>query len=856
MNRFFKKLRRRRQLDQDLQDELEFHLSMSAQDSGAASAQPFGNATLLKEACREMWTFTILETWWQDIRYAARSIRNNLGVASVAVLALALGIGANTTVFTIVNAAFKFDLGVANVERLVLVVPTDAARNGPLGSYLDYTRVAPEIKTIKNLAAYRVTSVNVSDQSGALPERFLSAQMTAGGFPELRGSPVLGRNILPEDQLPDATPVVLLSHRVWQNRYGKDPAILGKTIRVDEVPRVVVGVRPPGMNFPEDVDLWTPVIPTFANARYLAIFGRLADGVKLPAARAEMDAIAKRYAAAHPGQRERPLADVEPFLMIYGVYAARPMFYAMFCAVGFVLLIVCADVANLLLARAAVRSREISIRIAIGAGRLRIIRQLLIESVLLAAIGGFFGWLVALGGLRAFDSATSRLPRPAWLDFSMNPHVFLYLAAISVGAGILFGLAPALRLAKVDVNNSIKDGGHGASGGRRGLQLSNLLVAFEMALCVILLAGAGLLIRSSIKLYSAPLGVNPSNVLTMHINLPEAKYPKASDEILFQDQLKKRLSSLPGVESVDVASGLPASTLPGFGYRLEDASSEAAYPPVGAIIAGGGYFHVMQVQPVRGRIFDSASDNASVVVNAAFAERSWPGQNAVGKRLRFTGAAASEAWLTVVGVVPNIQQNMQRPLEFDPLIYVPYTALPLREMFLIARTYVPPATLTDPFRRQVQALDENLPIYDVRTLDDSISLRRLNVGAFGILFTIFAAIALMLASVGLYAVMAHSVNQRTQEIGLRMALGGAPADIRKLLFAQGIRPIAWGLLAGLPLAVGVSRVLRGTLVGVSPGDPITFAGVILVLILAGALGCIVPARRATRVDPLIALRGE
>ena len=852
--RLLRKLRHRKQLDQDLEEELQFHLAMSAQEHGA-SPQRFGNATLFKEACREMWTFTVLETLWQDIRHAARTLRNNLGFVFVAVLALALGIGANTTVFTIVNAAFKFDLGVDRIEQLVLVTPTDAARNGPLGNYLDYVRIVPEIKTIKNLSAFRVTSVNVSDQSGMLPERLMSAQMTAGGFSELRGRIVLGRNILPEDQRPDAPPVVLLSHRVWQNRYGKDPSILGKTIRVDEVPRVIIGVRPPGMNFPEDVDMWVPLVPALADARNLLIFGRLADGVKLPAARAEMDAIAKRYAAPHSGQRERPLAGVEPFLMVYGVYAARPMFYAMFCAVGFVLLIVCADVANLLLARAAVRSREISIRIAIGAGRLRIIRQLLIESVLLSAVGGFFGWLTALGGLHAFDAYTAKLPRPAWLDFSMDPRVFIYLASISLGAGILFGLAPALRLAKVDVNNSIKDGGRGAAGGRHGSRLSNLLVAFEMTLCVILLTGAGLLIRSSIKLYRAPLGMNPANVLTMHVNLPEAKYPKAADEVRFQGELKKNLSSLPGVDSVDVASTLPMSSLGTVAYELEGASSDAAYPPVGAIIAGDDYFRVMQVQPVHGRVFDPASDSAAVVVNTAFAERSWPGQNAIGKRLRFTGAR-SGSWLTVAGVVPNIQQNTQRPLQFDPLVYLPYSAQPLREIFLIARTNVPPATLTDAFRRQVRALDENLPVYDVRTLEDSISLRRLNVGAFGILFTIFAAIALVLASVGLYAVMAHSVNQRRQEIGLRMALGGAPRHIRALLFAQGIRPLLLGLLVGLPLAFGVTRVLQGALVGVTPGDPVTFAGVIVILLAAGALGCIVPVRRATRVDPVIALRCE
>lgn len=852
--RLLKKLQRRKQLDQDLEDELSFHRAMAAEDYGA-SAPRFGNATLFKEVCREMWTFTMLETLWQDIRYAVRTIRNNLGFASIAVLALALGIGANTTVFTIVNAAFKFDLGVDRIDQLVMIAPTDAARSGPLGSYLDFRAIEPQVKTIKNLAAYRVTPVNVSDQTGALPERFLAAQMTSGGFSELRGSVVLGRNILAEDQQPGATPVVMLSHRVWQNRYGKDPSILRKTIRVDEVPRVIVGVRPAGMNFPEDVDMWVPLIPTLADVRNLLIFGRLADGEKVPAARAEIDALAKRFAAAQPGQRERPLADVEPFLTVYGVYAARPMLYAMICAVGFVLLIVCADVANLLLARAAARSREISIRIAIGAGRFRIIRQLLIESLVLASVGGFFGWLIALGGLHAFDASTAKFPRPAWIDFSMNPRVFLYLAVISLGAGILFGLAPALRLAKLDVNNSIKDGGQAAAGGRRGVRLSNLLVAFEMTLCVVLLTGAGLLIRSSIKLYGAPLGVNTSNVLTMRINLPEAKYPRSADEIFFESQLQRRLSSIAGVDSAGVTSALPSSSIGRIGYQLENTDSDAVLPPVGAIVTGGDFFRVMQAPFLRGSDFGTV-DTASVVVNEAFAERSWPGENPLGQHVRLSIPGLPQSWLTVVGVVANVQQNFQHPLQYDPLLYLPYAARPPRQMFIVARTTAPPATFVDAFRREVQALDENLPVYDVRTLENVVAQGRLNVGAFGVLFTIFAVIAVVLASIGLYAVMAHSVNQRTQEIGLRMALGGAVGDIRRLVFAQGLRPLILGLLIGLPLAFGVTRVLRGSLVGVTPSDPITFAGVIVVLFAAGALGCIVPVRRATKVDPLIALKRE
>ena len=641
---------------------------------------------------------------------------------------------------------------------------------------------------------------------------------------------------------------MILSHGVWQDRYGADPGVIGKTVRVDEVARTVVGVMPAGMRFPEDTALWIP-FSLQARRGDPMLFGRLADGVKLQAARSEIEAFARSLIGASAAAGE-PLVDVQPVMMLYGVYAARPLFIAQLVAVGFVLLIACADVANLLLGRAVVRAREISIRMAIGAGRARILRQLLVESAALSMAGGFLGWLIALGGLRWFDHATAKMQRPAWIDFSMSPRVLFYFAAITIGASVLFGLAPALHLARVDVNHAIKDGGQGASGGRRGRAIGNVLVAFEMALCTVLLAGAGLLIRSSLNVYRAPVGVDISNVLTMQIDLPEENYRRDEDQVEFYEQLRTRLESVAGVEGVALASALPTW---GFGmtrFRCELEGSRLVIPVVNGLAISANYFHVMRAELRRGREFQAREADA-VIINEAFAAEFLGGADAVGKNLRI-----GSQWLTVIGIAPDIQQDFRRPAEREPLIYTFYDAGPQRAMFVAARTRVPPTGLLPAFRRELGSLDENLPAYEIRTLDSRIDQNRLNVGSISVLLTIFAGIALVMAFVGLYAVVAHMVSQRTQEIGIRVAMGAAPRDILTLVFAQGLRPAGLGLAVGLAAALGVTRVLRMTLVGVSSNDPATFTGVILVLGAACVLGCAIPARRAVRVDPVIALRRD
>ena len=870
MNRLRKRLRalwRRRQLDRDLEDEIAFHLAMQAEEGRdpAAVRRQFGNATSLKESCRELWMFAALETWWQDVRYAVRTLARSPMVTWVAVIALALGIGADTTMFTVIRSALSFDMGVDHIERLVIVTPGLGPQRGAFGqSFPGFLDLRPRIKSITDLAAYRMAFVNVSD-ARALPEVHPAVQMTSSGWGLVSRKPLLGRVFTSDDERADAVPGLVLSHRLWRSRYGEDPSILGKVVRVDEVARTVIGVMPAGMQFPEDTDLWTLLTPrdllSGPGQRSSVVFGRLNSGITLPAARSEMDAVARSLSVEYPRKFQGLIVDLRPFLEVIGIYAARVILIAVLCAVTFVLLIVCADVANLLLARAAARAREISIRIAIGAGPSRIIRQLLVESTLLAIGGGCGGWLVALAGLWWFDRLTSNARRPSWIQFSMNTNAFVYLAAISIGAGILFGLAPALQMSKVDVNTGIKEGGRGAEGGMRGRRISNLLVVLQMALCVVLLAGAGLMIRSSVKLYNAPMALNPANVLTMRISLPEIKYPRVDDRAGFYQKLKTALRAVPGVKEVSLTSNPPLAGSMPFRGELEGAAvSDASHaPPWNAMLADADYFRTLQIRLRRGRPFteqDGVAGPGVAIVNESFAARYWPGEDPLGKRVRSVGAGEPQPWLTVIGVAPDNPQNFQHPLEHDALIYLPYAAQPQPVVYFMARTAVPPGALSQPFRRAVQSLDEDLPAQDVSSLDDRISQQRLNVAAFGMLFSIFAAVALVLACIGLYAVIAHAVSRRIQEIGIRMAMGARRDHIVALVLIQGMRQVAIGLAVGLPLAFGVTRVLRGVLEGVSPGDPLTFFGVMAVLLLAGLLGCGIPAARALRVDPLVALRSE
>jgi putative ABC transport system permease protein len=812
--------------------------------------------------------------WFGDVRHGLRSMAGNPGFTGIAVATLALGIGVNATVFAIADGMLFKSMPFVS-DRIGYLSLSNPARgdDGSGVSYPDFRDWQAQAKSFAGMALFNFDQSNLSDKTG-VPARFNVAQVTANTCSLIGQRPVMGRDFTEEDGKPGAAPVAILGDRIWTNRYGNNPSVIGMTLRINDVPTTVIGVMRPEFRFPYDADLWTAFVPGARSerreARDFNVIGELAPGITPRAAAAEMNTIARNLQRAYPDTNQGMAVTVHTFAEEFTGGDIRRLIFALLGSVLFVLLIACANVANMLLARAVERSREISIRIALGAGRWRIIRQLMVESVMLSTLGGMFGWLISKVGLRVFD-ANMRDRIPSWVSFSMDYRGFAYLAAISLGTGLLFGLAPALRLSRLDVNTSLKEGGRGSSGAGRGKYLSAVLVVAEMALAVVLLAGAGLMIRSFLNIYRTKTGVNEKNVLVMRLLLPEAKYSRPEDQVAFHERLKARLEALPGVDVACISITMPTGGSLTYPYEIE------GRPPIdlkngqsdSVLVISPDYFRAMDVRLIRGRAFteaDGASGTPVAIVNQRFAEKFFRGDEPIGRRLRIfeddmprlgvVGSKKTGAWMTVVGVAPNILQNDIDAHRFDPLIYVPYRQKPMRDMALMARTRVPPSTLINAFRRETQAVDQDMPLYNIRTLQERLAINYWQQGVFGTLFGIFAAIALVLASVGLYAVIAHSVSQRTQEIGVRMALGASAQDILSMVFAQGLRQLLTGLGVGLLAAWGVTRVLSSLLVQVSPTDPATFALISLTLGAAAMFGCLIPARRAMSVDPVVALRNE
>jgi putative ABC transport system permease protein len=800
-----------------------------------------------------------------DVRLSFRALIKNPGFTAVAATMLAVGIGVNATVFTVTNAVlFKGFPFVERNDRLLYITPRDSNCCVSYPDFLDYRAQA---KSFQGMAIVHGVSKALNDESG-FAERLDANENSADTFKVVGQRPILGRDFTPSDELPGAPPVAILNYGFWERRYGKNPAIIGTTVRMNGAPTTLIGVMPEGFSFPQTVDVWVPLVRTEKvmnreNRDTWMAFGRLADGVTIESARAEMEIIGKRLAIAYPlTDREHPPVVLKFDEFFIGRNAAL-IYGSMWGAVGFVLLIACANLANLMLARAMGRSREISVRIALGAGRWRIIRQLLIESLMLSGLGGALGWWLAKWGVRSYELAMAR--KSSWLivDYTMDHRVLGYLIAISIGTGILFGLAPALRLSKLDVNTALKDGGRGATGGRgggRGKHLSGLLVTGEMALAIVLLTGAGVMIRSFLKIHNADMGVNTDHVLTASVDLPLAKYSSAAQQISFFDRLTTSLETMPGVESVAVAESPPSRGTSRRTYELADepSSGPANRPTLWTLKISPTYFRTLEAKLLSGRQFsdaDVASGVPVAIVNQWFASKAWPGEDPLGKRVRLFDDKTPGAWLTVIGVVSNIVQNDTNRQRLDPLVYLPYRQQPGGGMWIFVRTRVSPSSLTGGFRHAVQALDPDLPIYGPFALAESLE-RYWDSKFYGGLFLIFAAIALLLASIGLYTVIAHSLSQRTQEIGIRMAIGATAEDILKLVLAQGMLPVGIGLCIGLVASLAVNRILESMLVQVSPADPVTLSVASAVLILSATLGCLIPARRAMRVDPVVALRHE
>jgi putative ABC transport system permease protein len=810
-----------------------------------------------------MATKMFMETLWQDVRYGLKTLGKSPGFTTVAVLALAIGIGANTAIFSVVNAVLIRPLPFREPDRLVRIWESNPERNAPLFSisaanYLDWREQCTSFERIE--AYRREQPVAIAGDDG--PEQVMSGRFSAG-LPGVLGlAPQLGRSFVADEERPGSGAVAILGHGFWQRRFGGDPGVIGKPITLDGEPYTIVGVMPEGFVLPNNAaEVWTPLAfsgPELDRAnRFLRVLARLKPGVPLEQATAELAAVAARLAEQHPDANRGWGVAVQGLQETVVDARVRRALLVLLGAVGFVLLIACANVANLLLARAAGRGREIAVREALGASRGRIVRQLLTESMLIALAGGALGLLLAAWGidfLAALDPGT--IPRVAEVD--VDGRVLGFTLATSVLTGLAFGLFPALRASAQDLNTALKEGGQDRSG-ERGRGFRSTLVVLEAALALVLLIGAGLLARSFVRLQEVSLGFEPRGVTALQISLPKSRYPEAAQARDFVGRLIERVATLPGVTAAGAASTVPmfgGNTMTAFTVEGRP-SQPGEYEAADFRVVTPGYLDTLGVPLLRGRGLTPADDEGAppvLVINETFARRYWPGEDALGKRIAIRGVEGEPH--TVVGVVGDVRE-LEAETEPRPTMYQPLMQFPaMRSMTVVARAEGEPEGLAAALREQVWAIDRDQPIASIASMEEivgrSIAEPRFNALLLGLL----AGVALLLALVGIAGVVAYGVARRTREIGVRMALGAHPDDVLRLVLVQGLRPVLAGVAIGLPAAYASSRVLSGLLFGVSPTDPWTYAGVAALLVAAAAVACWVPARRAARVDPVVALRTD
>ncbi|HEY1909626.1 MAG TPA: ABC transporter permease [Vicinamibacterales bacterium] len=807
----------------------------------------------------------------QDLRFAVRLLIKDRGFTFVAVLALALGIGVNATVFTFVNAVLIRGLPFDEPDRILSIGIRDGRDRDRGLSYPDFQDWRDSTHTLSSLAVFNGATMNVSDE-GQTPERYGGPYISANGFGLIGQRPLLGRDFLPEDDAPGAAAVVMLGHGIWSNRYGADPAVIGRTIKINGTPATVIGVMPEGFKFPLDADLWQPLaqMPNLLqqkrDAHTLQGFGRLAPGATLEQARAELANIAGRLAQDFPDTNKDIRPSVMTFNERYNGGQIKLVFLSLMGAVGFVLLIACANVANLLLGRSAARAREMSVRVSLGATRWRIVRQLLAESLLLSALGGLFGLALAAVGIRLFALATADVGKPYWIQFTMDARVLAFFAAVCLGTGVIFGLAPALHASKADLNEVLKDGGRGSSGGARARRWTSALIVVELALTLVLLAGAGFMMRSFVALYRLDLGIETTHLLTMSLSLPNQKYDTPEQRQAFFTRLDERLGGVAGLQSVTIATAIPMSGGGTRQLRIEGRPEAAGVQPpiVTLLVIGPRYFDTLGARLARGRGFDAVDGSPghqTAIVNQRFVAVHFGNEDPIGRTVTLmpdspgtlTVATVSA---TIVGISPTIRQRFDTEADADPVVYLPLRAQPPLYASLIVRGQQDVANLTTSLREEVRRLDADLPLFDIHTMNEQLARQRWSFRIFGTMFGIFAVIALALSAVGLYAVTAYSVAQRTQEIGVRMALGAQASQVWWLILRRSFAQLAIGLGIGLAGALGVGKLLQSLLVQTGTRDPITLGSIAALLVVVSVAACVLPARRATRLDPIAALRYE
>ena len=863
----------KQELDNELDEELQYHLErdieqniqsgMTREEARYAALKQFGGLMQSKEASRDARGVRLIENTLQDARYSLRLMIKNPVFTLIVVLTLTLGIGANTAIFSFANGILLRSLPYPQSDRLVVLDET-ALKRGIDSMSVSYPNALDwrEQNTVFQGIGIDYGTSRFSLSGIGQPETIRGSYISHGLLEVLGVPPMLGRPFTEVEDRPDTDTVVILGYDLWQKYYGGDQNILGRTVMVNNRARTVVGVMPPGFKYPEISELWTPLALTtkdFTRTDHgLNAIARLKDGVTIEQAQAEMNNIAARIEQQNPVTNEGlGVSVVSLHKRLAGDY--REGLLILLGVVGCVLLVACVNVANLMLARASARQKELALRAALGASRWRVIRQLMLESLILATIGGLLGLALSKGALHLLLQAIP-IKLPFWMNFGLDLRVLAFTAGVTLLTGFIFGVVPALQSSRVDLNDTLKEGGRGSLTSS-GSHSRSLLVVTEIALSLVLLVGAGLMIQSFLRLRRVNVGLDPKSVLTLGIGLPRVKYPEGPQRAAFFQNLIERVRALPGVEGAAATATLPLSG-GGWGRSI----TIEGYPvlPVGQApmiqhtVVTPTYFQTMGIHLLAGRDFTDADRPGAplvTIVDERLAQKYWPNESAIGKRIRFGPPEDNEPWHTVIGVVGAVRhQRMQE--ETRNSVYLSHQQIPVGGLAIVARTATDPKTLVAGVRREVAQIDSDLPVSNIATMEEVMAESIWQPRLYAMLFAVFAGGALVLAVIGIYGVMAYIVITRTHEIGIRMALGATARDVFKLIVGRGMKLTAIGLVLGVGGAFALTRLMRGLLFNISATDPITFVLISILLAVAAFLACYIPARRATKVDPLVALRYE
>jgi putative ABC transport system permease protein len=868
--RYFRRARWDEERELEIQAYLEIETDeniargMTPEEARYAARRKLGNPTQIREEIYRMNSLTFIESLWQDVRCGLRMLRKNAGFAMVAVLTLALGIGANTAIFSVIHAVLLSPLPYDHPDRITLVRESNPSKGFEQFSvsppnYMDWKNAAGAFEQMASMSRGQF-----SYTGGAEPERLVGARVAASFFSVLGAQPELGRTFLPDDDVVGKAGVVVLSHGLWTQHFGSDPQVIGKSLTLDGESYRVIGVMRNGFQFPRGVQLWLPsefdersLSPRARGAHYLTVIARLKPGASIDQAQAEMVAISKRLEQLYPNTNTGWTSKVVA-LSEATVGNIRPTLLVLFGAVGFLLLIACANVANLLLARATARQREIAIRFSLGASRLRIARQLLTESILLSGIACALGLLLAEWAMRALRTLPpSTLPRAESIGLDLP--VLGFAAGVAVLTALLFGFAPALQITRGAPSETLKEGGRTASAGRHGVR--SALVVLETTLALVLLVGSGLLFKSFLRLQTVDPGFQSKNILTANISLPKSKYSTDAQTIQFFGQVLERMQAVPDVKEAAVASGNPidGSNLSFvFATKQLQALAPADQPSAGYYVVSPNYFHTLGIPLLVGRYFtqgDFAGSPRVAIISQAVAQRFFHDRSPIGQTIKIGVGAGDPPWREIVGVVGDVKDDGLGEAA-TMTVYEPCTQQAWSSMSLFLRSDSDPSHLASVLRSQVMSVDKDQPVAEIATGEQLMSQAVAQPQLRTLLLSLFAGLALVLASLGIYGVMSNMVAQRTHEIGVRMALGAGQRSVLRLVLSNGMRLTLLGIALGTAGAFALTRLMKSFLFHVTPTDPATFLEVALFLLAVALLASYIPARRATRVDPVVALRYE